>query len=269
MNIREFFSYCAYFLLCVFFLIAQSFFHVSPRQYVDPLVAPVYGIFVDTVEVVEGSLRYLQPREELLQRVRRLRSQNRELRKQVYRGEAALRENQQLREYLDLPRTEVFSVKPAEIIRRNTSGWERTFRLNRGHEDGIRTDQLVLEAREDTWIVRGKILTTSSGQSSVVLNTDPRFKIGVRIEEILGREFVARGWGYRGLRIENFPLFLTIEESRKVYTSPSSVLAPREFYLGQVVGVEQDRENRVGRRVQIEPPDLSDRNIVWVVSDSG
>jgi cell shape-determining protein MreC len=225
-------------------------------------------MYVNVTEMGKGTLRYLQSREKLLQRVQRLEERNRQLRKDVYRGEAALRENQQLRKYLNLPQTESFSVKPAEIINRNTSGWERTFRLNRGSRDGIRSDQLVLEVREDTWIVRGKILATSSDQSTVGLNTDPRFKIGVRIEEILGREFVARGWGHRGLRIENFPPFLSIDESHDVYTSPGSVLAPREFYLGQVVGMEQDRENRVGRRIQIRPPDLSDRNIVWVVTDS-
>ncbi len=219
-------------------------------------------------KVVESTLGYFRSREKLLQRIQQLKDHNRDLKTRAYRGEAALRENQQLREYLDLPEAKSFSIKPAKIIRRNTSGWERTFLIGRGNRDGIRSDQLVLEAQGDTWIVRGKILTASSEQSTVALNTDPRFTVGVRIEEILGREFVARGWGHRGLRIENFPPFLSIDGARNVYTSPSSVLAPREFHIGRVVGVEQDRENQVGRRIQIEPFKLSDRNIVWVVIES-
>jgi cell shape-determining protein MreC len=267
LNKREFFSYCLYFLLCAFLLVAQTLFNITPRAYVQPVLNPVFQVYEGTLGLVESSLQYLQSRKELLRRVDRLEEQNRRLQQDVYRGKAALRENEQLREYLDLPQTESFAVKPAEIIRRNTSGWERTFRINRGDQGGVRSDQLVLESRGDTWIIRGKVLSTSPHQSTVVLNTDPRFKIGVRVEEILGREFVARGWGHRGLRIENFPPFLSIDESRRVFTAPSSVLAPREFLLGRVVGVEQDRENRVGRRIQIQPPELTDREIVWVVTD--
>jgi hypothetical protein len=98
------------------------------------------------------------------------------------------------------------------------------------------------------------------------LSSDPRFKIGVRLRGVLGRQFVARGWGYRGLRIEHFPRFLNVEPEAQVYTAPSSVISPREFYVGRVTGIEMQSETQVGRRIRIKPPELTNRRVIWVVT---
>lgn len=265
MTTREFFSYCLYFLLCAFLLTTQWFWSFSPRVYLEPLLDPVYDVYEGSVETLGSTVTYFRSRSQLEDRLEALRTENRDLRREVYRGRAALRENQQLREYLNLPTHEQFSVKPAEVIQRNMSGWEQTIRVNQGSNDGIGTDQLVLQVDGDSWIVRGRVYSTTPNHSVIILSSDPRFKVGVRVEGILGRQFVARGWGYRGLRIENFPPFLTVEGSARVFTAPASVIAPRQFYLGRVAGVEQNKENQVGRRIQITPPELTNEGLIWVV----
>lgn len=266
MTRREFFSYCLYFLLCAFLLTTQWFWDFSPRTYLDPLLDPVYDVYEGSVETVGRSVDYFRERSRLVNRLDSLRSENQQLRREVYRGRAALRENRQLRNYLELPTNERFSVKPAEVIQRNMSGWEQTLRVNQGTDNGIRTDQLVLQVKGDSWIVRGRVFSTSPDHSVVILSSDPRFKIGVRVEGILGRQFVARGWGYRGLRIENFPPFLSVDGSARVYTAPGSVIAPRQFYVGRVSGVQENKENQVGRRIQITPPERTNEGLIWVVT---
>lgn len=266
MSGREFLSYCLYFLLCFLLLTTQWFWDFSPRTYVEPLLNPVYDVYEGSVETLGQSVVYFRSRSRLADRIESLREENRRLRREVYRGRAALRENRQLRQYLELPTHEQFSVKPAEVIQRNMSGWEQTLRVNQGTADGIESDQLVLQVQGDSWIVRGRVFSTSSNHSVIILSSDPRFKIGVRVEGILGRQFVARGWGYRGLRIENFPPFLSVDASARVYTAPGSVIAPRQFYVGRIAGVQEEQENQVGRRIQITPPKLTNEGLIWVVT---
>lgn len=265
MNSREALAYFFYFTLCLFLLTSQWFWNLSPRRYFDPGLEPLYDFYELSIDLLGRSTQYFQSRSRLLGTVKALRKQNRRLKRRVYLGEAVRRENKQLRRYLDLPETDGFTIKPAEILRRNLLGWERTLRINRGRKEGFRTDQLALQPRGDTWIIRGKIDSITSGHAMVMLSSDPRFKIGVRLEGIPNRQFVARGWGRRGLRIDHFPPFLPLETGSRVFSAPASTIAPVILTLGRVTGVQKKRRRTIGRQVRITPPPLSDRKLIWVV----
>lgn len=266
MSKTELLSYFCYFLLSILLLSTQWYWGLSPRIYVEPILEPLYDIYEISSKTANESLLFLNSRKALINRLEEANRENRRLKRKVYQGKAAKRENAELREYLDLPNATEFSLLPAEVLANHLSGWERTFRINQGSSNGLKTDQLALDIRGDTWVVRGEVFSTSRDHSVVVLSSDPRFKIGVRIEGILGRQFVARGWGFSGLRIENFPPFLNVPSGASVYTASDSVIAPEDLYLGKVKNVQKKSKNQVGRRIQISPPELSNRNLVWIVT---
>lgn len=268
MTKREFLSYTVYFALTLLVLSTHWYWSFSLRSYVEPAVDPVYDVYRTATGAVSRSVRYLESRSELTEELRRLRKQNTQLKKEVYKGRAALRENEQLRKFLDLPPLPEQGMTPVEILQRNLSGWERTLRVNRGSEDGLRSDQIALQVIGDTWVIRGRVLSTSEDHSVIVLSSDPRFKIGVQIRGVPGRQFVARGWGYRGMRIRNFPSFLEIDPSSPVYTASGSTLTPTKLLLGDVSSVSRSQgEAKIGRQVQIAPPEFQSESILWVVTN--
>jgi cell shape-determining protein MreC len=263
---QEFFNYALYFSLCSLLLYSQWGLGLTPRGYVEPTFDLMFDVYELALDGFQSTALYVQSRSELINRLNSLQRQNQQLRQSVYEGKAAIRENRQLRRYLNLPEADQLSIKPAEILQRNLSGWEQTLRVNRGAADGYRPNQLAIQVLGDSWIVRGKVHSVTEERSVIVLSSDPRFKIGVQVEGILGRQFVARGWGYRGLRIEHFPQFLTISRGSSVYTAPNSVIAAGEYYVGEVVDIGTSDDSSVGRRVQIQPPELSGRRVIWVVT---
>ncbi len=238
MSKQAFLSYVLYFTLCSLLLYLQWGLGLTPGVYVEPLFTPLYNGYELTVDAYRNTLSYLRSRNELIGRLHRLKKENRRLRQLAHEGKAAALENKQLRRYLKLPKAKEWSIKPAEILQRNLSGWEQTLRVHSVTDD----------------------------RSVIVLSSDPRFKIGVQLEGIPGRQFVARGWGYRGLRIEQFPKFLPLDRGASVRSAPGSVMASRDYYVGEVTSIQSASRNDIGRRIRIRPPELTDRDIIWVVT---
>lgn len=269
MTKREFASYFIYFALTLLILSTHWYWSFSLRSYVEPAVNPIYDLYQSTAGFVGHSLNYLKSRERLTGRLQTLRKRNRALKEKVYRGEAALRENRQLRRFLDLPPRSDDEIIPVEVLQQNLSGWERTLRVNRGSDDGLRKNQLAVQVVGDTWVVRGRVLSTSSDYSNIILSSDPRFKIGARIQGVPGRQFVARGWGYRGIRIRNFPSFISVGSGSPVFTSAGSTLAPQQLLLGKVSLVRKSGgESNIGRMVKISPPVFEAESLLWVIVDN-
>lgn len=267
MTRQDVFAYILYFAVSVILLQTQVYVQLSPVQYlIEPVFSPFFYLYESTRDSMNEFNAYLADRNTLTDRIEDLQSRNRKLKEQLYRGNAATRENKVLRKYLKLPPFGNYDLIPAEIIQRSLSGWERTIRINQGMSAGIKSDQLTISYRNGTWFVSGKVISTHDQYSTVVLNSDPRFRIGVTIEGINNRQFVARGWGNKGLRIEHFPSFLSVPVGSKVYTSRKSSLAPEPIYVGKVKkSVSGESVSETGKRLLIQPRSFSGRNsLVWV-----
>ncbi|MFB6346672.1 MAG: rod shape-determining protein MreC [bacterium] len=269
MSKKEFASYTFYFALTFLILSTHWFWNFSVRSYIEPAVSPVHYVYRSVGSMLDSGFQYLRSREQLTSQLETLRKRNKQLKSKVYRGKAALRENAQLRDYFDLPSKPSGRFIPVEVYRQNLSGWERTLRVNRGSESGLRKYQLTVQVLNDTWVVRGRVHSVSDHHSLIVLSSDPRFKIGARIEGVPGRQFVARGWGYRGMRIANFPTFLSVKPGSDVYTSSGSTLTPDKLLLGEVkrVGTSDDASD-IGRSLTIKPPRYRNGFLLWVVSEN-
>lgn len=197
-----------------------------------------------------------------------MKLQNRKLREKSTRFREINRNNRKLREKLQLPARPSFGVKAADVINSDISGWERTIRLNRASSDGIEEGQPILTIQKDTWILRGMIVSVNNNYSTAILSSDPRFKIGVFLTSQPNRQFVAQGWGMKGLRVENVPPFLGVKKGDAVFTAPSSHLAPSDLYVGNIAETKRNHPASEGeeKNFRVKPPPLN-RNLspFWIV----
>ena len=92
-------------------------------------------------DVADYILRYGETEEEL----KKLRLQVAELEEEVRSSDDAVRENEQLRDLLDLQQKRSdFVFESARVAAQSTSNWESTITLNKGSLDGVAVNQCVI-----------------------------------------------------------------------------------------------------------------------------
>lgn len=259
-------TYVVYFLMVVLVASTHWMPGLAVYDYTEFFLGGVFRAYGSLEESVRDVTGYFTSRERLLERVRTLERDNRRLRRRLYRARSARRSREALRRYLRLPPAPSGELLPAEVLAVNLTGWERTLRLNRGRAGGARSGQPVLALSGDSWVLRGEILSVSDQGSVVLLASDPRFRVGVRIQGVPDRQFVARGWGERGLRVDHFPEVISVEPGARVVAANVSTVAPGGLTVGTVRGPVESRPSRVGRRLRIAPPPITgSAGPVWLL----
>lgn len=87
-------------------------------------------------------------------------------------------ENQHLRAALEYNKRSEFKLVAARVISRDASTWWNTIKINRGFEDGIKSDQPVLT---DVGLV-GKTTTVAKNETIVQLITDETCRVAAQVE---------------------------------------------------------------------------------------
>lgn len=264
-------KYLIYYL-CVLLITAPHYlWGVSLYQAGEWSLAPFYRTVGVVEEFIVYSAGYFQHRSELLKTIQNQKKKIRSLRHDNNRLTLRNRRNRGLRSHHNLPRLKdaLPEMVLSELIHTSYGAWERTFRINRGNSAGIQKDAPVLHFQGDTPVLYGLIDKVSSSHSRGILTSDPRFRIGVVLEGIPNRQFVARGAGSDGLIIEHFPRILPIKAGIRVKTAPSSSLAPDGLWIGTVQKIsESGRGEKIGRKITIKPAlPSSHPHWFWVISN--
>lgn len=207
----------------------------------------------------------LKTLDELEAENRKLNEQNRELMTTNNLLRELEAENNRLRLSLEYRERSVFRLLPARIISRDASSWWNTVRINRGFEDGVETDQPVLN---ETGLI-GKTTTVTKNESIVVLITDETCRVAAKVEGTREQGILT------GMRIQesgtNGELqlnFLTknaaLEPGLKVYTAGvSNGVFPSGILIGKV---KEFRTRPLDGQALVEPAvDLSTTEDVFVV----
>jgi len=87
-------------------------------------------------------------------------------------------ENNHLRDALEYSKRSVFKLVAARVVSRDASTWWNTIKINRGFEDGIKSDQPVLT---DLGLV-GKTTTVGKNETIVLLITDESCRVAAKVE---------------------------------------------------------------------------------------
>jgi rod shape-determining protein MreC len=107
----------------------------------------------------------------------RLQSENERLQLENGVMNELLRENERLRDALDLKRSHPPTAVMAQVIGKQSSPVSSTVTLNKGADDGILKDMAVVTSQG----VVGKVQAALAGTAKVLLLTDPGSTIAVRV----------------------------------------------------------------------------------------
>ena len=187
-------------------------------------------------EQIGGIGQGLKTLEQIEEENRKLNTENKELRatNQILRDIET--ENNKLRIALEYRNRSVFKLIPARIIARDASTWWNTIRINRGFEDGLKSDQPVLT---DQGLV-GKTTTIGKNESIVLLITDENCRVAAKIEGsreqgILNGQRIQSSSSPGEMQLNFLSKAADLQPGQKVYTAGvSGGVFPSGIMLGTV-----------------------------------
>lgn len=113
-----------------------------------------------------------------------LKSENRTLRRRLAEVEGDLarvrgldRENRVLRDLLELDYAEEIDGVVGQVVALSPGNFEWSITINRGSEHGVEVDMPVVSGEG----LVGRVVDTSNSRAKVLLLTDPRISVGVRL----------------------------------------------------------------------------------------
>ena len=204
---------------------------------------------------VEGVYAYVFEYGRLQEELDSLRSQVAELEEQVRQGQEASRENEHLRELLDLQqRRRDFTFEAAKVTARSTSNWESILTISKGSSHGVAVGNCVVT---EAGVLVGVVSEVGHNWASVstVINTD--LEMGGVVSRtysagVLEGDFALMGQGK--LKLNYLPEGAQLVSGDEVLTSGRGDVYPAGLVVGTVEGVFTDPSGQI--RYAVIQPDV-------------
>ena len=235
---------------------------------VQTVTSPIRGGISAVLDWAGGVSDYVLRYGEMQQELEDLRLQVAELEEQIRQGEEASRENEQLRELLDLQqRRQDFVFENAKVTARSNSNWESTLTLSKGSSAGVeagscvitKTGALVGVVSEvgTNWCTVSTLINTDIEMGGIVTRT---YSAGV-----LEGDFALMRQGQ--LKLNYLPDEAQLVSGDEVLTSGKGDVYPSGLVVGQVEGVFTDPSGMTRYAVVTPEVDLSALIEVFVIKD--
>ena len=233
---------------------------------VNPATAPVRGGIAAVLDWAEGVYAYVFRYGEIQDELDSLRAQVAELEEQVREGQEASRENEQLRELLNLQqRRQDFEFEAARVTGRSTDNWESTLTLSKGSSDGVQAGNCVIT---ETGVLVGVVSKVGLNWSAVstVISTDT--EMGGIVSRtysagVLEGDFSLMQEGK--LKLNYLPDSAQLVSGDEVLTSGRGEVYPAGLVVGQVEGVFTDPSGMTRYAVVVPDVDLEQLVEVFVI----
>jgi rod shape-determining protein MreC len=257
-------------LLLVFVVAVGGIFALSPRntQKVQSVFLGVISPFLKTGSSLQRqfvALRQgLKSLDELERDNQQLRVQNKELSATNQTLRNLEEENNRLRRALEYRQRSIFRLIPARIIARDSSSWWNTIKVDRGTNDGIKSEMPVLT--EDGLI--GKTTVVAADACTILLVADENCKVAANVEGtreqgiVKGERTSTNATPQIGLSF--LSKTANLKSGQKVYTSGFGGVYP----AGVLVGVIKEFKVREldGYASIVPAVDLTKLEDVFIVS---
>ena len=233
---------------------------------VNTVTAPVRGGIAAVLDWAEGVYAYVFRYGEIQDELDSLRAQVAELEEQVREGQEASRENEQLRELLNLQqRRQDFEFEAARVTGRSTDNWESTLTLSKGSSDGVQAGNCVIT---ETGVLVGVVSKVGLNWSTVstVISTDT--EMGGIVSRtysagVLEGDFSLMQEGK--LKLNYLPDSAQLVSGDEVLTSGRGEVYPAGLVVGQVEGVFTDPSGMTRYAVVVPDVDLEQLVEVFVI----
>ena len=234
----------------------------------NTIVSPLRGGVTAAADWVEGVYTYIFHYGELEQELNGLRVRVGELEEQVREGEEASRENEQLRELLNLQaRRRDFVFEGARVTARSTSNWESTLTLSKGSSSGIQAGDCVVT---EMGVLVGVVSKTGLNWSTVstIINTDTQ--MGGIVNRTYSAGVLEGDFSLMNqdrLKLNYLPEGAQLVSGDEVLTSGRGEVFPSGLEVGQVEGVFTDPSGQTRYAVVKPAVDLDALIKVFVIKD--
>ena len=223
-----------------------------PSLLVQGMLAPVKAGAKALTKQAEQFYGYMFNYESLAAENEALKARIADMEDEARKSDSFQRENQRLRNMLDLTSTrEDFVLVDAYIIAWSSTDWSSTLTINKGTDAGINLDMCAIT---DNGEVVG--LVTEVGSNFAVIKTvlDSSLEISATIADSGYRGMVTGGYtdGRKDLlKMDYLPSGAIIRNNDQVVTSGSTVY-PRNLIMGHIIDAGFD-ETGVAKYAMIEP----------------
>ncbi len=190
----------------------------------------------------------------------RLKKESDILKARLVGFEEVVRENTRLEKLLQFKRKSIYSSVAASVIGRDPTLWHSTMIIDRGKKDGIQPGLPVVNALG----VVGKIAEVSEHSSKVLLITDPQFSVAAMIQRERETALVS-GSLQNVCHIRYINEEAQIQVGDIVITSKLSSLFPEGLMIGEIVRIEQNKQNLTQEGVLAPSVSLSQIEEVLVI----
>ncbi len=235
---------------------------------VNTITSPVRGGVTAVLNWAEGVYNYVFHYQEMQEELTALQEELAQLQEQVRDGLEASRENEQLRELLELKtRRRELDLDTARITARSTDNWESTLTISKGSASGIEPGDCVITS---TGLLVGVVSEVGINWATVstIINTD--IEMGGIVERtysagILEGDFALMQDGK--LKMSYLPEGAQLVAGDEVVTSGRGDVYPAGLVVGSVEGVFTDPSGMTRYAVVIPSADLDALIEVAVIKD--
>lgn len=223
-------------LITVGLVVASNLTGINlPSVMVQGVLTPIRAGANALTNQAENIYDYMFRYETLKAENEALREEIAKMREDSNQADFIARENERLRDLLDLKQAqEDFQLVDSYIITRSSTDWNSTFTLDKGSRDGIEVGMVAITANSE---VVGVVMETGKNYSVVKTILDSSLEISGIIASNGYSGMVQGGYstGAEGLlRMNYLPSAAVIRNYDQVVTSGSTVY-PRNLILGYVV----------------------------------
>ena len=207
-------------------------------------------------------------REQLKEENERLKQEVAALQEQARQAEAALQENERLRNLLELQPKEWSCDKAAAMVTaRSTSNWESTLTIGKGSAAGIAVDDCVVD---EYWNLVGVVAEVGENWATVRTLVDSDTEMGGQLARtggaaILEGDFALMGEGR--LKLTYLPENSELIAGDLVTTSGRGGVYPAGLVAGHVEEVRTDASGMTRYAVIAPETDLDGLQQVFVITD--
>lgn len=255
-------------LVTVGLVVASSLTGMSvPSMVVQGALKPIRAGANALTNQAEEIYDYIFRYEALKAENEALREEIAQMREESNQADFIARENDRLRDLLELKKTkEDFELVDSYIISRSSTDWNSTFTLDKGSSAGIEVGMVAITANSE---VVGLVTETGYNYSVVKTVLDSSLEISATIASNGYSGMVQGGYstGAEGLlRMNYLPSSAVIRNHDQVVTSGSTVY-PRNLILGYVIDAGLS-DTGVAKYAILDPAaDIDNLEQVFVLTD--
>jgi len=234
----------------------------------NSVATPLRGGVTAVLDWFDGVREYVLHYDELHEELEDLRAQVARLEDEVRSNEEAGKENERLRELLQLKqKRQDFSFQSARVSQRSTDNWNNTLALSRGADAELAVGDCVIT---ETGALVGVIKAVGMNWSTVSTIIDPSSELGGIVNRtysagVLEGEFTLMGQGK--LKLSYLPDSARLVSGDEVLTSGKGGVYPSGLVVGTVDGVFTDPSG-INRYAVVTPAaNLGELIEVFVITD--